>query len=151
METKLDMERIKERQKQSFQGMFYSIQRIDLLIVSISGAGIYVCLETLKYLSDKNLHLSDIIKVSGGLLLMAVIINFISQFLGHMANYKDYLYCEEIIEAGEKINKKEQSAIDKLDYEADCYSKWTVRTNYISSLCMFIGLISLISYFLFIF
>ena len=46
MENNLEMERIKDRQKLSAQGMFYSIQRMDLLIVSISGAGIYVCLET---------------------------------------------------------------------------------------------------------
>lgn len=46
------MEQIKDRQKLSSQGLQYSIQRMDVLIVSISGGGIYVCLETLKFIQE---------------------------------------------------------------------------------------------------
>jgi hypothetical protein len=40
------MEDIKERKKLAYEGMIYGLQRLDLLIITISGAGIYACLET---------------------------------------------------------------------------------------------------------
>lgn len=148
MKIDLKMDRIKERQKLSALGMSYSIQRMDLLIVSISGAGIYVCLETLKYINDKALDTSDLIKWSGGVLLFAIIVNFISQFLGHRSNLNDYLMCEAKLDAGNKISKSEQSIIDRYDYKAECYDKATNIFNYASALAMFVGLILLLSYFL---
>ena len=146
-----DMERIKERQKLSSQGIFYSVQRIDLLIVSISGAGIYLCLETLKYLKVNNIELGILIKWSGGILLLAIIVNFISQFLGNKSNYYEYLYCESILESNNKPSDIQQAEISKYDCISDVYDKFTTIFNYASALLMLSGLILLISYFLFIF
>ncbi|RKS42571.1 hypothetical protein BC962_3238 [Gillisia mitskevichiae] len=146
-----DMERIIERQKLSSQGLFYSVQRIDLLIVSISGAGIYLCLETLKYLKDNNLELGNLIKWSGGILLLAIIINFVSQFLGNKSNYYDYLYCGSILDAENNPDDAQQAEINKYDCISDVYDKFTTIFNYASAILMLSGLILLISYFLFIF
>jgi hypothetical protein len=143
------MEQLKERQKQSYQNMFYSLQRIDLLIISLSGAGIYVCLETVKYLIDKEQDVSLLIKFSGGFFIVSIIVNFVSQWFGFKTNEKDYLMCEAEINAGEKINKKEQEVIDAYDTSSEKYTKWTNRMNVISMACMFIGLI-LTSIFFFI-
>jgi len=146
-----DMERIKERQKLSSQGIFYSVQRIDLLIVSISGAGIYLCLETLKYLKVNNIELGILIKWSGGILLLAIIVNFISQFLGNKSNYYEYLYCESILESDNEPSDIQQAEISKYDCISDVYDKFTTIFNYTSALLMLSGLVLLISYFLFIF
>lgn len=70
------MEDIKERKKLSWDSMFYSIQRIDLLIVAFCGGGIYICLETIKYFVEKQLVVDPLIKVTGGIFLLGIILNF---------------------------------------------------------------------------
>lgn len=144
------MDKIRERQKLSWEGMFYSMQRIDLLIISICGAGIYICLETIKYFSEKGEDISIFIRISGGLFLLGIIINFLSQIFGYKANEQDYLMCDAEIEAGKNINKKEQQIIDQYDAKSEKFSKRTVRLNYISIGLMFMGLISIMWFFLFI-
>ncbi len=145
------MNEIKDRQKLSWEGMFYSIQRIDLLIVSISGAGIYICLETIKYLSDKCQDVNLLIRISGVLFLFGIIINFLSQVFGYKTNQQDFLMCQAQIDAGEKVSKKEQTQIDKYDNNSEKFSKYTDVFNYISIGFMFLGLILIMIYFLFIF
>ena len=61
-----------DRKKMSWEGWFYAIQRIDLLIIAISGTGIYVALETLKYINDNSLVDSGLIKYAGVFLLFAL-------------------------------------------------------------------------------
>jgi hypothetical protein len=151
MKNIIKMNEVKDRQKLSWEGMFYSIQRIDLLIVSICGAGIYVCLETIKYLSDKCIDINLLIRFSGGLFLFGIIVNFLSQIFGFKANQQDFLMCQIEIDSGSKINKKEQTQIDKYDRSAEKFSNLTEVFNYISMSLMFIGLILIMIYFLFIF
>ena len=147
------MSAFKERQKLSWEGMFYSLQRIDLLIVSICGAGIYVSLETIKYFSDKELEPHFLIKISGGLFLFGIIVNFLSQIFGYKANEQDYLMCLSEVEAEEKgkKSKKLQVEIDNFDRKSEKFSKLTNYHNYISMGFMFLGLILIMIFFLFIF
>lgn len=145
------MSKAKDRQKLSWEGMFYSIQRIDLLIVSICGAGIYVCLETIKYLTDKSQDISLLVRISGGLFLFGIIINFLSQIFGYNANKEDFLMCQAEIDAGDKISEKEKFEIDEFDRKAEKFSKLTDKFNYISMGLMFVGLILIMYYFLFTF
>ncbi|WP_298248359.1 hypothetical protein [uncultured Christiangramia sp.] len=145
------LQKLKERQILSLEGMKYGVQRIDLLIVSISGAGIYVCLEALKFLKEENLDLSSIIKYSGLFLALAIIINFISQFLGHKSNEVDWRWCEHIIDCNDEPSKKQKKVIDNLDDRSEILSDLTIWSNYLSALLMFIGLGMLIYYFTFIF
>ncbi len=155
----INMSKAKDRQKLSWEGMFYSIQRIDLLIVSICGAGIYVCLETIKYLSEKGYDLNILIRISGGLFLFGIMTNFLSQILGYNSNKQDFLMCQTEIDIEEKITNGEQSEItaedkeeiDEYDERSEMFSKLTDRFNYLSMGFMFFGLILLMWYFLFIF
>ena len=147
MKTKLSMDRLRDRQNRSWDGVFYSVQRIDLLIVSISGAGIYVCLETLKYLNKENLDTSLLIKISGGILLGAILINFISQILGKKSNLNDYLMCEVKLDSSEKISDKDKTDIEEYDRKAGYYDKATNIFNILSTVLMFIGLTLLLAYF----
>lgn len=145
------MQEVKDRQKLSWEGMFYSMQRIDLLIISISGAGIYVCLETIKYLTDAGTCVSGLVRVSGATFLFAIILNFLSQLSGYKTNEKDYLMCQAEIEAGNKTSESEQKQIDSYDRQSEIYTTATKWLNYSSMLSMFAGLISIMYYFLFIF
>jgi len=142
------MQRVKDRQKLSWQGMFYSIQRIDLLIISISGASIYVCLETLKYINDNSLENSCLIKVSGFLFLFTILLNFVSQFLGKKSNSYDYLMCENELDFGDEPSDEEKIIISTLDTKSEIYSNLTEYFNISSAIIMFVGLFLLITYFM---
>nr|WP_314896908.1 hypothetical protein [uncultured Flavobacterium sp.] len=146
------MEKIKERKKQSYDGMFYSIQRIDLLIVSFCGAGIYVCLETIKYFSEKGILAGPLIKICGGFFLIGIILNFLSQHYGYKSNEQDYLMCDAMIDAFDKKTKeckrKElKSEISKYDIQSDKYSNNTKNLNLCSMIAMFVALVLLGIYF----
>jgi hypothetical protein len=145
------MNNTKDRQKLSWEGMFYSIQRIDLLIVLLSGAGIYVCLETIKYLTEKELNVHLSVKISGVFFLVSIMINFLSQIFGYKANEQDFLMCQTKIEAGEKTSKKEEKEIKEFDKKSDKFSNLTNKFNYLSIAFMFLGLITIMFYFLFTF
>lgn len=146
------MDRIKERQKLSWQGMFYSIQRIDLLIISISGAGIYICLETLKYMFENNLNCDLIIKFSGLAFLVCIGVNFISQIYGSKTNHYDYLWCEEKLDCEDQPpNDEQQTRIEYYDLKSEHYSKLTRRLTNWSIILMMSGLCLLLVYFFFIF
>ncbi|WP_163406992.1 hypothetical protein [Flavobacterium ajazii] len=150
-----------EGKKQSWDGMFYSIQRIDLLIISICGAGIYVCLETIKYIATThNLCAETLyIKVSAGSFLGGIILNFVSQQYGYKANLQSYLMydCEIEIEEKKALSETEDLivALEKLtdcrddyDRKSEKFSNLTTRYNNISMFLMFVGLICTFIFFL---
>lgn len=145
------MEEIKERKKLSWDGMFYSIQRIDLLIVTFCGAGIYICLEAIKYFSEKKLAVDPLIKISGGLFLLGIIFNFLSQHFGLKSNEQDYLMCDTKLYRSKKIKKckrKElKGEIKKYDLLAEKYSNYTKALNFVSMITMFIALALLGTFF----
>lgn len=144
-----------EGRKQSWDGMFYSIQRIDLLVISICGAGIYVCLETVKYLASNSVLLlpTNLIKVSAGCFLLGIISNFVSQHYGYRANFESYLMydCEvetDDINSLENIDDNHRERLSKLNCESEDFEKksekfsnLTTNLNYLSTGFMFIGLI----------
>lgn len=137
---------LKERQKIVWQNMFYSIQRIDILIISVSGAGIYLCLEALKFMYQNKLPIHWALKWSAGFFVFAIVINFISQYLSYKTNYYDYLCCT--------INLKEKPTDEDLELECDYDSKsslidkWTDIANVASGIIMFAGLLMCSAYFI---
>ena len=145
------MKRIQDRQNRSWDGIMYSIQRIDLLIIAISGASIYVILETMKYLRTAGVEIPDIIKWSGGLFLGAIIFNFIGQWYGKKANEEDYLMCETKLEEGYSENSDLQVEAKQYDDKSDKFTDITTKTENISILLMFSGLILIMGYFIFLF
>lgn len=138
--TDKEIEAHKERKQLSYSNLFYSEQRIDLLIIAMSGAGIYVCLETIKYLSSNGKNIEILLKLPGCFLLGAVICNFIAQLLSRIANKHDYLMClcvDDQNDCDAKIHDK----------KSEIYSKAVSITNLISMISMFIGLTLLLIYF----
>lgn len=143
---------LKERQKLSWEGMFYSTQRMDLLIISISGGGIYAALEALKYLQDYPLLLCKstvLIKAAGIFLLFSIIANFISQYFGHKSNREDWLMTDCELEGVLKKKTLEiKASIKAHDKKAEKFTKLTRYTNNTSMMLMIVGLLALLLVFL---
>ena len=138
----------RDRQKLSWEGIFYSIQRIDLLIVSICSAGIYISLETLKFLSVNNQEVSYFLKVAGLLFVFGVISNFVSQLFGLKSNEKDFLMCQVKIDCeGSKESANDIKEYDDYEKSSKNFSKWTLRLNYTSLAFLSFGLFTLLLYF----
>lgn len=133
----------KDRQTLAWEGMFYSVQRIDLLIISICGAGIYVCLESLKYFYENKLDSYCLIKLAGAFFLLGIVTNFLSQIFGYKTHEQDYLMCEYTSECGENPTEEEKDLIRKYDLKSDFFSNLTSKFNYASIASMFIALIML--------
>jgi len=127
----------------SWKAAFYSIQRIDLLIISISGAGIYACLEIFQYIHKEKIC-ADLcfLKLIGFLFTAAIILNFISQFSGYKSNFHSFLKADhEIDQIESQTNHKKE--ISKLDCYISIYDKITQTLNVISAVVMIISLIGL--------
>lgn len=137
----IDKEQIEKEKNMAHQNMFYSVQRIDLLIIAVSGAGVYVCLETLKFIVEEKLDESPLlIKLAGLMFVLAVVVNFISQITSKKTNYYDYLMSCAILEDDEKKAER-----------YDCISgNWDMATtlfNTSSIVIMSIGLILILVFF----
>ena len=136
----------KERQKTVWQNMFYSIQRIDLLVISVSGAGIYLCLESLKFMYTNKLPINSSLKVSAGFFVFAIVTNFISQFLSYHSNMNDYLYCSENQKEVQDEDSKQKAIL--YDNKSETFNKWNNYFNYASAILMFVGLFICFLYFI---
>lgn len=130
----------------------YSIRRMDLLIISICGAGIYIIFETLREFKTGDIVLenSNILLFSGISFLISITANFISQRTGYYANAyeEDYILIKLSKIEGDKINKSEQKRFNK---KVKFYNKTTNILNHVSIILMFIGLglLAIFNFFLF--
>ncbi len=152
METNLEMKKKKELKYNAWNGYLnntrertnYSIRRMDLLIISICGAGIYIIFETLREFKTGNVEIEqpNILLVSGLCFLIAIISNFISQKTGFYSNDNEEKYINLELKkiVGKDIDDCEQ---DKLDDSVQKYNKWTNRLNITSISLMLIGLVLL--------
>jgi hypothetical protein len=148
---KQTMEEVRERREFTHRGMVYSAQRLDILIVSICGAGIYIYFELLKYLLKEELCGHWVVSAFGIFFTFGLCFNFLAQWLAARTHYYDYLYCQQRIECKDKPNKEEQDNINISDNKSNKYDKLRHYTDGISMGLMFLGLGCLMSYFLFIF
>lgn len=138
----------RDRKNMAWQGWQYAVQRIDLLIISISGAGIYVCLETLKYHKQTPLENITSVKVSGLLFVLGIVVNLVSQFTGKSANKYDMRMSQAKIDYLKTQSKKKKKEIAKYDCKSESYSRWTDGLNLTSLILMFGGLLTLIIFFM---
>src|SRR5690606_35288471 len=84
----------------------YGHQRIDILIITISGAGVYVCLETVKYLKDNSEKVHWLVMASGILFLLAIILNLVSQWYSTRIQFHDFEICEYCIQSDDETLEK---------------------------------------------
>lgn len=139
-----------ERYRRIWEALFYTHQRIDILLISISGGGIYVCLETIKYLRDNDYAIEWTIKVSALAFVLSIVANFIGQMLSSAVHSCDYqisdieVTCEEENVDSTTYNEKIKSLEQKIERLNSCH-KWI---NWTSITLMSSGLILLIAFFL---
>ena len=126
----------------------YSIRRMDLLIISISGGGIYVILESLRELKTNetlNQILVDnktMLILSGIFFLLCITLNFVSQVTGYHANTNEECYVQQElkkIEGGNFDKCKQTKFNNKVKY----YNIATNILNNSSIFLMFLGLVFL--------
>ncbi|MFY0629254.1 MAG: hypothetical protein JXR05_02665 [Flavobacteriaceae bacterium] len=131
----------------------YSLKRLDLLIISISGAGIFIIFETLREFKTNNIEIesSMIIFLSGLSLMLAIISNFFSQRTGYNANRYEEKYTNIQLR---KIKGKDIDIFkeEKCNEKVKLYNKLTERLNVVSIGFMILGLILLTTfYYMFMF
>ncbi|KAB5490891.1 hypothetical protein [Flagellimonas hadalis] len=130
----------------------YSIRRMDLLIISISGAGIYIIFETIRELKAYKINVEheNLLLISGICFLVAITSNFISQVTGYHANNNEECYTQLELR---KIEKRDFDECEKNRYngKVNKYNKWTDALNLSSIILMFLGLglLTAFNYYLF--
>lgn len=126
---------------------FYSIQRVDILTISISGACIYIVFEILRFLNSAAfVHTQTctaLLKISAIASVLAIAINFLSQILGYHANKFEAIYSREVVNQLED-EIEDDKKLDAIDIKSKCYSKLTSISNVTATIFMTIGIILLV-------
>ncbi len=93
-DSQTDLEDLIKRHDIIWKNVEYCVKRIDVLTVSVCGAGIYTCFELLKFitLADKlkfpyAIYASNEIKFAGIFFLFGIVLNFGGQVLAYHANF----------------------------------------------------------------
>ena len=144
---------LQDRHKRIWDALIYSHQRIDILLIAISGGGIYVCFETIKYFLQKGDGINLTIKLSAIFFLATIVINLISQWCSSNVHEFDYtITYREIscIEDNDDFNKYKDE-INKYECKISVYNKAAKYLLISSFISMLTGLILLTAYFLIIF
>lgn len=137
------LDKLKTHSEYALKSIDYSIQRIDLLIISVSGAGIYVCLQILQYANTNHIQVPVTLKVTGLLFVISIIINFISQWASYKAHLYGYKSTQNIIY---DIENKTDSSKEKSanDCKSVIYNTINNISNILSTIAMLSGLIVMI-------
>lgn len=157
-DIKEPIEDLRENLKTSRTLWLYGHQRFDLLIISISGGGIYLIINIFQYFSPYNVksvvgEYTDfgMIKIAGGAFLLSIISNLLSQWASITVNY-----CHIRIRKLEllyKQNERNLTIIDLKEHKnmsekANCYENINVYINISSIILMVTGLVLVAIYFL---
>ena len=148
---KVELERWIKHREQAYTHSFYSSQRFDLLIISISGAGIYIVFETMRFIKENCFDYSLFCLIGAGIVFtLAIMLNFGSQLTAQKANSDEVEWTDLTIDdiMGEN---SDQSKIDNLDLSSTKYDKATSWLNYFSAGFMASGVILLLIFYVFIF
>ena len=101
--------------ERSLRNKWYAIGRIDLLIISISGAGIYSCFEIIKFMYSNKIESEFLmLKIAGALFVFSILLNFISQFASEYSNDKNAIY-----------NNKKFNDPQRFSVGESCFLVWT--------------------------
>lgn len=141
-------EHLKDRKKAAWDTMLYSYQRMDLLVIAISGAAIWLILETLKYSTDHVLPNLCIIKLAGIAFCTAIISNFGSQMSAQKCTEYEFTSTSKELLFKEQPTENQTKEIALLNTKTDIFNNLTGWLNTASVILMFAGLILTMYYFL---
>ena len=134
-------EHIQIKQNQAFQNLFYGHQRTDLLILSISGAGILIIFKVIEFSKNNHEDIHLLLKVVGIVFVLTIIVNFISQIFSQKSNMHDYSYYQAIIDEHEDAKCRHNTL-------AELHNKKVGLFNNLSIYLMFLGLVLETTYFI---
>ena len=137
-----------EYKKSSDEKAFYSMQRMDLLIISISTVGIIGVIQMMKYALEKSTNLTTSAIASIVLFVIAIVLNFVSQWTGYRANQNASDWAKEGLDVINKRDGASQENVERYEKKIDSFSKATDWINAASAIAMIAGII-LAVYFLF--
>ncbi|MCJ8288375.1 MAG: hypothetical protein HRT58_21875 [Crocinitomicaceae bacterium] len=138
--SKKELKEFRKRRDLSYSNLFYSDQRLDLLVIAISGGGLYVALETMKFFKEHDLEIDTIwlLKLAGIAFVVCIISNFVSQILSKLSNRYDYLMCD--------YAEDDYCKSQLYDSKSEKFDKLVTVTNWISYTLLFLGLICLMAF-----
>lgn len=141
-------ERVRKHLEETKNKIHYSLERIDLLVISISGATIYIVFETLKFMYEQHQSFNTGLLIASGIITtFAIICNFISQWTGFLANKHEANHTEyELV--GVLRKKKKQDILDqeKSNRSSIKFGFATAIFNGLSTLLMIIGISFLVAF-----
>lgn len=139
-----------EKHKRVWDALFYSHQRMDILMISISGGGIYVCLEAIKFLNEKGFCINWLVKASALLFVLAIISNFISQMMSAYVYSCDYQSTEiEVTCEEDGVDKRAfTDHLAELETKSVYYEKRNKIASNASLILMSLGLLTIVVFFL---
>lgn len=81
-----------QARKEKFDSSLYAMQRIDLLLISISGAGLYAIWDIFKFLKTPTANTVDplLITWSALLFVLTILVNFFAQLLSFYSNFYEW-------------------------------------------------------------
>ncbi|MDR6761849.1 hypothetical protein J2Y38_002058 [Flavobacterium sp. 2755] len=128
-------EYIKEFNKRNWDDFRASHQRFDYLLVTFDGAGIYLSLELMKFLSENGKSIDVSLKVFGMCFAISIMFNFLTQFCS-------FNVFHNLAMMEQAIAFTDESKDEEIDLEK--YNKKIKTYNFYSSLCMLISIILMI-------
>jgi hypothetical protein len=136
------VKRLREHTTTIQKAINYSIERFDILIISLSTSALILSMgfveDIIKDFSNTNLTL---LKVSWALFLSALIVNLLSQVSGYFANKCELKITQDIISAEKKNNEYDTKKSDKIK---NFFDVLTYVFNALSLLALIIGVTILV-------
>jgi len=130
------LDRMREHSKSCSRRIEYSIQRFDLLIISVSGACIYVALECLKFIHQKPMCADTTsLKWAAAMATVTILVNFASQWTGLYTNKREFQWTdhEMLYQLGADDHAEASARYEK---QAARLSTWTRALNIAASALM---------------
>lgn len=141
-----NIERWNQHIRDSKERSFYSIQRIDLLTISLSGGGIIVVFEILKFLSESSESTTSPIwlKLIGAVFAASIVSNLLSQITGQKCNVNEERYASQRLVYWENEPKHDQVAEKRFDELSKQYNCWTNALTNLGIILVLIGILGLV-------
>jgi hypothetical protein len=139
-----EFQELTDYRKLAIEGMTYSIQRIDILIIALCTSGIFLDVTEMLKKPD-----SVALKVSLSLYVGSIVVNLISQFFGYYANRKlVQVYDRKVLDY-----KSDPKSFDDKNYEEDensahGYGDYVQGLNISSFVFLVLGMIGCLWYYL---
>lgn len=127
------IERLEEHKESIKQNIKYSIDRFDILIISLSSGGLVLSTSFAKDFSANFCCPNFLmLKLGWALFALALVLNLISQVTSYIANNTELLIVEDLIrEKKGKVKKSNQTVLEKKKV------RFNSATNWLNIICLF--------------